>query len=144
LEEAVQVMRSLMTGERTDVDGAHYRLEGATYRPLPAQRPHPPIWIGAGGERYTIPVAARVADVWHAFDAFEDLPRKIHVLETHAEGAGRAPASIERATTVPLSGSIDDLPARIEALRDLGFGYVVIPWPEEGRALLDRFVRDVM
>jgi alkanesulfonate monooxygenase SsuD/methylene tetrahydromethanopterin reductase-like flavin-dependent oxidoreductase (luciferase family) len=144
LEEAVSIVRLLMSGERIDVDGAHYRLDGATYRPLPAQRPHPPIWIGAGGERYTLPVAARVADVWHAFDAIEDLPRKIRVLDTEAEKVGRDPASIERATTVPISGPTGDVPGRIDALRDLGFGYVVIPWPEEGRSRLDAFVRDVM
>jgi F420-dependent oxidoreductase-like protein len=144
LEEAVNVVRLLMSGATADFAGDHYRLQGATYRPLPEQRPHPPIWIGAGGERYTLPVAARVADVWHAFDPVEDLPRKIRVLETEAEKAGRDPASIERATTVPISGPDGDVAGRIEALRDLGFGYFVIPWPEEGPARLDAFVRDVL
>lgn len=144
LEEAVQVMQRLMSGDDTTFGGAHYRLDGATYRPRPVQTPHPPIWIGAGGERLTIPVAARIADVWHAFDDFEDLPRKIEVLETHAEQAGRDPASIVRATTLPISGSWLELSRRVEALRELGFTYLVIPWPDEGRVQLDGFVRMVM
>jgi F420-dependent oxidoreductase-like protein len=144
LEEAVQLMQRLMTGDETTFNGSHYRLDGATYRPRPVQTPRPPIWIGAGGERLTIPVAARVADVWHAFDDFEDLPRKIAVLETHAEQAGRDPASIMRATTLPISGSWLDLSRRVEALRELGFTYLVIPWPEEGRDRLDGFVQMVM
>jgi F420-dependent oxidoreductase-like protein len=144
LEETVNVVRLLMSGNEADLDGAHYRLSGATYLPRPVQRPHPPIWIGAGGERYTLPVAARTADVWHAFDAFEDLPRKIRVLEMAAKEAGRDPASILRATTLPISGRMSDISERIEALRELGFGYVVIPWPDEGRSRLDPFVRELM
>ncbi|MBA3551972.1 MAG: LLM class flavin-dependent oxidoreductase, partial [Actinobacteria bacterium] len=57
LEEAVRLMRLLMTEDDASFDGRHYRLAGATYRPRPVQRPHPPIWIGAGGERATIPIA---------------------------------------------------------------------------------------
>ena len=144
LEETVQVVRRLMSGDRVDFAGAHYRLDGATYRPRPVQTPHPPIWIGAGGERYTLPVAARVADVWHAFDAFEDLPRKIRVLESEAEKAGRNPSSIARATTVPIADRIGETARRIEAIRELGFGYVVVPWPDGGRRQLDGFVREVM
>jgi alkanesulfonate monooxygenase SsuD/methylene tetrahydromethanopterin reductase-like flavin-dependent oxidoreductase (luciferase family) len=144
LEETVNVVRLLMSGDAANFTGHHYRLDEATYRPQPVQSPHPPIWIGAGGERYTLPAAARTADVWHAFDAFEDLPRKIRILEAEAEKAGRDPASIARATTLEISGPVSDTSERIEALRDLGFGYLVIPWPDEGRSRLDRFVRDVM
>lgn len=51
LEEGVQVMRLLMTEDAATFQGKHYRLRDATYHPRPVQRPHPPIWIGASGER---------------------------------------------------------------------------------------------
>jgi len=50
LEEGVQVMRLLMTKDGASFSGRHYQLRRASYHPRPVQRPHPPIWIGAGGE----------------------------------------------------------------------------------------------
>lgn len=144
LEEAVQLMRLLMSRDGVSFDGRHYRLDGATYRPRPVQEPHPPIWIGAGGERVTIPIAARQADVWHSFDRFEDLPRKIRILEEHAEEAGRDPSSIVKAANLVISGPWDKVTERAEELRDLGFTYLVVAWPNEGRRRLDGFVRSVM
>ena len=38
LEEGVQVLRLLMSGDRVSFAGLHYRLEGARYRPEPGQR----------------------------------------------------------------------------------------------------------
>src|SRR5439155_13845581 len=59
LEEGVQVMRLLMTKNRASLSGRHYRLDHASYHPRPVQRPHPPIWIGAGGEQLMLPIVAR-------------------------------------------------------------------------------------
>ena len=50
LDEGAQVMRLLMTKDRATFAGRHYQLAEASYHPRPIQRPHPPIWIGAGGE----------------------------------------------------------------------------------------------
>lgn len=144
LEEAVRLMRLLMTEDEASFDGRHYRLAGATYRPRPVQRPHPPIWIGAGGERATIPIAARRADVWHCFSPFEELPRKARVLDEHAERAGRDPASITRATNLSISESWAEVSERADALRELGFAYLVVPWPRVGRRRIDHFVGRVM
>src|SRR6202022_4144605 len=67
LEEGVQVIRLLMTKDRASFAGRHYQLRKASYHPRPIQRPHPPIWIGAGGEQLMLPIVARQADAWHAF-----------------------------------------------------------------------------
>jgi alkanesulfonate monooxygenase SsuD/methylene tetrahydromethanopterin reductase-like flavin-dependent oxidoreductase (luciferase family) len=133
-----------MTQDDATFDGRHYRLQGATYRPRPVQRPHPPIWIGAGGERVMIPIAARHADVWHCFEDFEALPRKVRVFEEHVERAGRDPASILRAANLSIAEPWEDVVARAEALDDLGFSYLVVAWPHEGRDRLDGFVETVM
>jgi F420-dependent oxidoreductase-like protein len=144
LEEAVQLMRLLMTKDAASFDGRHYRLDQATYRPRPVQQPHPPIWIGASGDRMTIPIAARQADVWHCFGSFEELPGKTRILEEHAERAGRDPSFIARATNLSISEPWDEVSERAEALRELGFTYLVVRWPNEGKQRLDEFVQNVM
>lgn len=144
LEEGVQVMRLVMTEDGARFDGRHYQLNGVTYRPRPVQQPHPPIWIGAGGERVMIPIAARQADVWHCFEDFEVLPRKVRVFEEHAERAGRDPASIGRAANLSIAEPWDEVAARAEALRELGFSYLIVFWPDEGSDRLDGFVQNVL
>src|ERR1700682_80589 len=89
LEEGVQVMRLLMTKDRATFAGRHYQLARASYHPRPVQRPHPPIWIGAGGEQLMLPIVARQADAWHAFGSDDALARKSRLLARLAEEAGR-------------------------------------------------------
>jgi F420-dependent oxidoreductase-like protein len=144
LEEAVQVMRLLMTQDDATFHGLHYRLDGATYHPRPAQQPHPPIWIGASGDRLTIPTAARHADVWHCFAPQEQLAAKTAIFEEHARAAGRDPSKILRAADLPLEGSWNEVADRAHALAGVGIGYLVIAWPAEGPRRLNEFVRGVM
>jgi F420-dependent oxidoreductase-like protein len=144
LEEAVQVMRLLMTEDRVTFAGKHYRLEGATYHPRPVQQPHPPIWIGAGGELRTIPIAARHADVWHSFGSVEALGRKAAVLDRAAGAAGRDPAAILRATDLSISEAWGAVRERALALAEIGFSYLIVSWPSEGWGRLEEFVEKVL
>jgi alkanesulfonate monooxygenase SsuD/methylene tetrahydromethanopterin reductase-like flavin-dependent oxidoreductase (luciferase family) len=140
LEEAVQLITALMTGESVSFDGRHYRLDGAQVLPRPVQQPRPPLWIGASGERRTIPLAARHADVWHSFGAVPDMVRKSELLSRHAEQAGRDPAAILRASSLSLSGDLDEVGRNLERWREAGFGYLVCGWPTEGQGRVEEFV----
>ena len=140
LEEAVQVIEAIMTGERANFRGRHFRLEDAVYLPRPVQQPHPPIWIGASGERFTIPIAARHADVWHCFGSREALRRKASVLDESARRAGRDPCGIERASDLSISEPWDEVRARSLGLGEAGFSYLVVGWPTEGWGRLEEFV----
>jgi probable F420-dependent oxidoreductase len=60
--EAVAVLKGLFADGPLDYAGEHYRITGHTGLPKPVQRPHPPIMIGAGGERL-LRFAAREADI---------------------------------------------------------------------------------
>lgn len=144
LEEAVTVIRTLMTEDEATFAGQHYRLESATYHPRPVQRPHPPIWIGAIGEQRMIPLAARVADAWHAFGSVEEMRRKSEILDREAEAAGRDPTTILRAAALSLDPPTDEIRRSVDEWRDAGFDYLVAGWPSSGRASLDRFVADVL
>ncbi|WP_428121829.1 LLM class flavin-dependent oxidoreductase [Candidatus Poriferisodalis sp.] len=61
LEESFELIRSLLTQERTTYDGRWVRAHDASCLPAPIQE-RLPIWLGGIGERRTIPMAARLAD----------------------------------------------------------------------------------
>ena len=144
LEEAIVVMKALMTRNGATFDGRHYRLRNARYEPKPVQRPHPPLWVGAGGTRRTIPIAARHADVWHGFGSAAEIRRKSAVLDDHARKAGRDPAEIARSTNLSLSEPWDEVRASALALRDVGVSYLVASWPGDGESRVAEFVARVV
>ncbi|MDP9072489.1 MAG: TIGR03560 family F420-dependent LLM class oxidoreductase [Actinomycetota bacterium] len=144
LEEGLQVLGLLMTTDDASFAGRHYQLHRASYRPRPVQRPHPPVWIGASGERRMLPLVGRHADVWHTFAGPAELARKAAIVDEHAERAGRDAGSIARATSLSLSEPWDEVRRRVEAWRRAGVSYLVCSWPSEGRARLDEFVERVV
>jgi alkanesulfonate monooxygenase SsuD/methylene tetrahydromethanopterin reductase-like flavin-dependent oxidoreductase (luciferase family) len=63
--ESVEVIKALWTGEPVHFRGRHFAIDGEASSIVPAQRPRPPIWLGANGEKGVRRVA-RVADAWIA------------------------------------------------------------------------------
>ena len=63
--EACEIIRGLLTQERTTFAGRCYSLTEARNNPPGVQKPHPPICIGGQGERRTLPLVARYADHWN-------------------------------------------------------------------------------
>lgn len=142
LEEGVQVLRLLMSGERVSFTGAHYRLHDALYRPRPVQRPTPPVWIGARGRQLMLPIVGRHADVWHTWG-----PRYASswdVVRRAAEGAGRDPGAIVRASSLSISEPWDQVRRAFDEHVGNGVSYLIVDWPSEGRARLEEFVEQVM
>jgi F420-dependent oxidoreductase-like protein len=92
-EEAVEVIRSLLTQPTTSFDGRHYRLTEALCEPKPVQ-PRLPILIGASGEQRMLGVVARLADQWNAWGTPDLIAHKSAVLEKHCERVGRDPSEI--------------------------------------------------
>lgn len=144
LDETVQIIKGLLSRDDFDFDGRHYRLQRAFYRPRPVQQPHPPIWIGAGGAKVMLPLAARHADVWHGFGSVSELARKSAVIDRAAEAAGRDPAEIGRSTNLSISEPWDSVRREADELRAAGFTHLIASWPSEGRALVEEFAADVM
>jgi len=138
-EEAVQIVRGLLTTSNFTFEGRHFSVRDATLLPRPVQQPHPPIWIGASGEQRMMPIAARYADVWHSFGEVEHLAPKSARLSTMAEATGRDPATIMRAASLSLEGDPDTIARKVDAWRDAGFDYLVCGWPSEGRAQIEAF-----
>lgn len=144
LEEAIDVITLLMTQDGANYDGAYFRLDDATYHPRPVQQPHPPIWIGAGGEKLMLPLVARKADVWHNSGPVAEVIRKSALIDQLAIEAGRDPKAIRRAGSLSLSQPWEAIRERAGQLRDAGFTYLVVDWPSEGEDRVKEFARDVM
>lgn len=104
LEEAVTIIKSLWTQDRTDFEGVHYRIKDAPGLPKPVQKPHPPLLIGAGGPKM-LALAGRHADVvglTSSLRNFDDrasilkemsrdsIARKIETVRRSAQDAGRS------------------------------------------------------
>ena len=115
LDEACFMLRGLLSEERTDHDGAHYRLESAPLSPKPVQTPIP-IMVGGGGERRTLRTAARFADEWNVWGTPEVLTHKQSVLDRHCADIDRDPATIQRSAATLLLLTDDE--AQAAALRD--------------------------
>jgi alkanesulfonate monooxygenase SsuD/methylene tetrahydromethanopterin reductase-like flavin-dependent oxidoreductase (luciferase family) len=184
--------------------GPYWAYEQIVVEPPTAQRPHPPIWMGAGGERSIRQVAQKGYNVLLGqYAAPEDVGRAIEVFKETVESTGRRfdpmqvgvtraffvadnkaekEAALERrlqnrvrqlrlatrpdgtvhggpdrATGDPqkvnvrsaLYGSPDEIAQRLEVLRDLGVGYVLLNGGgsgggERGRQSLRHFARDIM
>jgi alkanesulfonate monooxygenase SsuD/methylene tetrahydromethanopterin reductase-like flavin-dependent oxidoreductase (luciferase family) len=140
-EEAVQIVRGLLTTDNFSFEGEHFQVRDATLFPRPVQQPHPPIWIGASGERRMMPIAARFADVWHCFGPPEVLGPKSQRLSAMADAEGRDPATIRRAASLSLEGDLDDIARTVSTWEAAGFEYLVCGWPAEGRPVVERFAQ---
>ena len=138
-EEAVQIVRGLLTTDGFTFEGEHFQTHDATMHPRAVQSPHPPIWIGASGEARMMPIAARYADVWHCFGPPSVLTEKSERISAHAEAAGRDPAAIMRAASLSLENDLDTIARHIEKWTEAGFGYLVCGWPAGGKEQVEVF-----
>lgn len=96
LEEAVPLIRRLLTEERTTHDGEWFRTVDASCLPPPVQR-RLPIWIGGVGEKRTLPLVAAHADGWNAaYVPPAEFVRLSGVLDAACDHVGRDPGEIRR------------------------------------------------
>jgi probable F420-dependent oxidoreductase len=72
------------------------RIESRLTRLHPPPTRKIPILIGGGGERKTLRMTARHADIWHGFGRPDVIQHKNDVLDRWCAEIGRDPSSIER------------------------------------------------
>ncbi|HXM54839.1 MAG TPA: LLM class F420-dependent oxidoreductase [Candidatus Dormibacteraeota bacterium] len=102
LDEALTICRAMFTQERPSFAGRHYRIDRALNSPRPIQPGGPKIMVGGGGERRTLRIAARHADLSHWWVSLDELKHKTEVLERHCEAEGRDVATIVRTIGAPV------------------------------------------
>jgi len=134
LEETVVAVRRLWSEETVTFEGEHLRLDGAYCDPKPLQH-DPEVWIGGGGERVTLRIAARHAHKTNWQVGLDDFVRKSEILRAHCDAEGRDFDDIVR-THGPDCRLFDD-EAALQAWLDLPGGGSL--W---GRDDDDAYVRD--
>jgi len=128
-----------------------------------------PLWIGGGGEKVTLRIAAAHADGWNVpFIAPDAWAHKAKVLDEHCERLGRDPATITKSVNVGmafsdealraqfgniaehvrpgvLTGSVDEIVDKVGAYAGAGASWVILamraPFDRDG---LERFAAEVL
>ena len=124
--EGLELMRALWAKDRFDFDGRFWQLENGAMEPKPVQKPHPPIWFGAGGPA-SLRRAVRLGDgfLGAGSTTTEAFAGHVQVIRTALADQGRDPASFPIAKRVYIA--VDDDPARarerIAAALDELYGY---------------------
>jgi F420-dependent oxidoreductase-like protein len=159
LREAVQVLKAMWTQDRARFEGRYYRLRGAINEPKPLQKPHPPLWIGGGGEKVTLKLVAQHGDACNVGGDPAVMRHKLEVLRRHCDTVGRDYDSIVKSTNLTVfvgdppevdrlvklrlrqtgqqeqavrtrsSGRPEEVAERIREVVALGFDYIIFSVP---------------
>ena len=87
-DEGLEIIQRLWTGEPVDFEGVHFRLNGASIAPKPAQ-PDLPMWIGGSSEA-AIRRTARFGTGWQAGgETADDIGAVVARIRDAAIAAGR-------------------------------------------------------
>jgi F420-dependent oxidoreductase-like protein len=87
LEEALQIVKGMLAGERPTMQGRWYTVKEAVNSPAPLSKI--PVMIGGGGEKKTLRLVAKYADESNIICAPNEVPRKLDALARHCEALGR-------------------------------------------------------
>ena len=91
------VTRLLRSDEPVTYAGRFYQLRGATLLARPQRPGGPQILIGGNGPKYTLPLAARYADVWNGvYMSPEEFRARSAMLDDLLAQAGRRPGDVRR------------------------------------------------
>src|SRR6266403_126037 len=132
MADTARILKAMWTEERASAQGKYFAVKDAVNEPKPLQRPHPPLWIGAQGERVALRMVAELADGWNHNRGPGIFEQKLEILHRHCRDVGRDPRtlriSVERTCAI-----FDDDRERQAFIR----GYWPTNKPERINAFLD-------
>jgi alkanesulfonate monooxygenase SsuD/methylene tetrahydromethanopterin reductase-like flavin-dependent oxidoreductase (luciferase family) len=109
LGETLEMLHQAFSDERIDMAGKHYTVRDMPIKPGPVRQPRPPIVVGGVGEKYTLPLVARYADVWNVPTyALGELEHKMSVLRKLCDDIGRDPDTIVMSIEAVMALAPDD------------------------------------
>ena len=130
VDEAITIIKKMWTEDTPSYAGRYYQIREAPCDPKPVQKPHPPITIGGGGEKYTLRVVAAHADRWsYPRGNLTIFKRKLDVLKTHCLGLGRNPDEIDMTFYSHDTHVYDNEEELVKTLKNVGN----TPRPRRGR-----------
>ena len=96
LRESVEALRVLWSGDDVSYSGDIVKFPSVKLGPKPAQKPGPPIWVGAHDPKYAVKRVARYGDGWCPGGLSVEKAREcIPQIKTMAKEFGRDPAKLE-------------------------------------------------
>ncbi len=170
LDEACDVIRKLLSEDRTHFEGRYYQLSDAPLEPKP-KRARLPIMIGGGGEKVTLRIVAKHADEWNVWGNVATLTHKMRILDEHCANVNRDPNDIQRSAAAliylsddtslvkrinsepqpraSIAGNVAGLQDIVGAYAKAGVNELIVPNfhiddASETRDLLDRFIEEVV
>jgi F420-dependent oxidoreductase-like protein len=119
LEEALVICRAMFSEDEPTFDGRYYRVHQAKNVPRPVQPGGPAILVGGGGEKRTLKLVARYADMCNFFGDTEEIAHKVDVLRGHCQTVGRDPSevTVSRLSTLVLTANDEETEATRDFLR---------------------------
>ncbi|BBY43192.1 LLM class flavin-dependent oxidoreductase [Mycolicibacterium celeriflavum] len=144
LGETLEILTQAFTDERIDFTGKHFTVTDFPVKPGAVQQPRPPIVVGGVGEKYTLPLVARYADVWNVPTyALGELESKVSALRSICEDVGRDPSTIVLSVEAVMALAPDDasLP-HVRRLAEKRFGAPAFGLAEGGLVGTPRTVVD--
>ncbi len=104
MADTARILKAMWTEKRATVEGKYFSVKDAVNEPKPLQKPHPPLWIGAQGEKVALRMVAELADGWNYNSGPDKFEHKLSVLRRHCEEVNRNPStlrvSVERTCAV--------------------------------------------
>jgi F420-dependent oxidoreductase-like protein len=130
LEETVQFMLKMWSDDESGFESPHIHAERLLNVPQVLTKPHPPILIGGEGEKKTLRLVAKYADMCN-LQASAELERKLDVLRAHCETEGRDFAEITITTmgllNVGKNGeNLDEFKAGLREQAKLGVDIAIV------------------
>jgi F420-dependent oxidoreductase-like protein len=119
LEEQLEIVHEGHWGEGPfSFHGEHYTLEDLQARPLPVQRPHPPLIMGGGAGPRAARLAARYADEYNTvMPTLDEVRERRANIVAACEKAGREPIPFSVMTTAVIGADQAEYEERIRELR---------------------------
>jgi alkanesulfonate monooxygenase SsuD/methylene tetrahydromethanopterin reductase-like flavin-dependent oxidoreductase (luciferase family) len=136
LDDAAAICRGLLDGSSVTHDGEWFSAVDARNDPPPLQA-RLPLAIGGSGEKRTLRIVARYADIWNADnDDPEAFARRNGILDEHCAVVGRDPSTIERSAGLPPPCIRSTREAAVDALTEVLVRQAMTP--EAARRMADR------
>jgi alkanesulfonate monooxygenase SsuD/methylene tetrahydromethanopterin reductase-like flavin-dependent oxidoreductase (luciferase family) len=149
--EAIQVLDLLLRNDVSSYAGAHYQLNGASFRPAPLQQPRPPFTLAAHGPKMLRLIAPYV-DRWNSMGSPEEMGERGARLNEALAVAGRDPASVIKSVLYVPSVTPDEHPWDsvnafadfVGRYRDQGIQDFILQPAAAERDLIERISGDVL
>ena len=166
--EYLRAFKELWTQENPSFQGDYCSFSRIRFEPKPAQKPHPPIWVG-GESGPALRRAATLGDAWHPIGSnprfplvtAEQMARSVERLGRYAESAGRDPSAIEVAyrppryllgadedRTQPFMGTAEQIAEDVSAFAKVGVSHLAFDFRrdavEQTVSAMEEFAQRVM